>query len=186
MEKKLTRDELLIELIEKAKDIFTTAEQKYDIGQILENSSSFKGKNHLFLVQCYFSDNGALFSLTEEEAVKQALLAVKEGSDYGCYFLYLLWKEKKPVQARNALRICCDYSYPDAYLEMAKCKHYGILFEKDIDGAILYYRKAALSGRKEGYEGLMKVYLEQNEIDKEKEVYEEAKRNGIVLSGVIE
>lgn len=186
MEKKLTRDELLIELIERANDIFTTAEQKYDIGQILENSSSFKGKNHLFLVQCYFNETEALFSLTKKDAIKQALLAVKEGSDYGCFYLYQLWKDNKPVEARNALRICCDYGYPEAFLEMAKCKHYGILFEKDIDGAILYYKKAAMSGRKEGYEGEMKIYLELNMIDKEKEVYEEAKRNGIVLSGVIE
>ncbi len=186
MEKKLTRDELLIELIEKAKDIFTTAEQKYDIYQILETSSSFKGKNHLFLVQGYFNEKESLFTLNEKEAEKQALLAVKEGSDYGCYYLYQLWKNTKPVQARNALRICSDYGYPEAYLEMAKCKHEGILFEKDIDGAIACYQKAAKSGRKEGYEGLMKIYLELNQIDKEKEIYEEAERNGIFLSGVIE
>ena len=39
---------------------------------------------------------------------------------------------------------------------------------------------------KEGYEGLMKLYLELGMIDKEKEVYEEAKKKGVFLSGVVE
>lgn len=186
MEKKLTRDELLKELIEKAKDIFTTAEQKYDIVQILQTSSSFKGKNHLFLVQCYFNEIDILFSLTKEDAIRQALLAVKEGSDFGTYYLYLLWKEDRPIEARNALRMCCDRGYKKAFLEMAKCKHYGEIFQLDRKGALEYYRKAALSGMKEGYEGLMKLYLELGMIDKEKEVYEEAKKKGVFLSGVVE
>lgn len=186
MEKKLTRDELLMQLIDKAKDVFTTSEQKYDILKILKESTNFRGKNHLFLVQCYFQETTPLFFITKEEALEQAEAALKDGNAYSCYYLYRLLKEKNPVRARNYLRICCDHAYPIAYLEMAKCKHYGNLFYRDYEGAIQYYQKAALSGLKEGYEGLMSLYLELGEIEKEKEVYQEAKKKGFDLLGVVE
>ena len=55
MEKALSRDELLIQLLEKARNPFTTCEQKEDILTIMKDSSNFKGKNHIFLLQCYFN-----------------------------------------------------------------------------------------------------------------------------------
>ena len=51
MEKALSRDELLIQLLEKARNPFTTCEQKEDILTIMKDSSNFKGKNHIFLLQ---------------------------------------------------------------------------------------------------------------------------------------
>ncbi len=186
MEKKLTREELLRELIEKAKDVFTTCEQKMDIEKILKESTNFKGRNHLFLARCYFRPEDALFSVSEEEALSQSYLALKEGSNYAYFYLYFLLREKEPVKARNCLRLACDCAYPDAYLEMADCKREGKLFTMDYEGALSYYRKAALSGRKEGYEGMMVLYLELGDIENEKKVYEEATAKGFVLSGVIE
>lgn len=186
MEKKLTREELLKELIEKAKDVFTTCEQKTDIQKILEESTNFRGKNHLFLARCYFHSEDALFPVSEEEALHQSYLALKEGANYAYFYLYFLLRDNEPVKARNYLRIACDCAYPDAYLEMADCKRKGKLFTRDREGALSYYRKAALSGRKEGYEGMMMLYLELGDIENEKKVYEEATEKGFVLSGVIE
>ena len=185
MEKKLTRDELLKNLIEQANDIFTTCEQKYDIRKILETSSNFKGKNHIFLVQCFFDKENPLFTVTEEQAIEQADLAFKEGNTFSCYYLALLLKDKNPVKARNYLRISCDCAFPQAYLEMAKCKHYGVLFLQDRKGAMEYYRKASLCGMKEGYEGMLKLYSEDGNYEAEKKVYDEALKKGIKLSGIV-
>lgn len=186
MEKKLSREELLKRLLEIAIDPFTSVEQKHDIRKIMETSTNFKGKNHLFLVQCYFNETDPLFTVTKAQALTQAKLAFKEHNLYSCYYLYLLLKDSEPVQARNFLRICCDNAFPNAYLEMAKCRHKGILFEKNDDIAFENYSKAALCGLEEGYYGMLLIASEKGDKEKTKVIYESAKKKGFILPGIVE
>lgn len=186
MEKQISRNELLLRLLAIAKNPFTTCEQKFDVRKILENSSNFDGKNHIFLVQCYFSKTSPLFTVTKEEAIYQARLALKEKNLFSCYYLFLLLKDSNPTSARLYLRIAVDEGYPEAYLEIAKCYHYGIVFNQDKEKALDYYKKAALSNNQDGYYGLLYMYSENQEYNKEKQIYKEAISKGFNLPGVVE
>lgn len=184
MEKKLTRDELLLSLLKKARNPFTTIEQKNDIKRILMESNTMKGMNHLFLAQCHFDDN-PLFQVSEEEATRQALLAYKENNTGCFYYLYLLNKNRNEAKARNYLRLSCTYGNPRAYLEMAKLLHKGILFPKDRVASFNNYKKAARCNLEEGYFGMLLLASEDGSYELEKEIYEEAKKKGFILPGVI-
>lgn len=184
MEKKINKEELLKRLLIIAKDPFTTCEQKFDIRKIFEKSTNFAGRNHLFLVQCYFAEENPIFIVSKEEAILQAKLAVKEGCIYGCYYLFLLLKETRPVDARNCLRIAADEGIAQACLEMAKCQHYGIVFEKNRQKAYENYAKAAGCGMMEGYYGMLLMASEDRDIQRQKNIYEKAKENGIELPGI--
>lgn len=186
MEKKLSKEELLKNLLIIAKDPFTTCEQKYDIRHILMTSSNFQGKNHLFLVQCYFSEDYPLFILNKNEAIQQAKLAIKEGCFYASYYLFLLLKDSEPQLARNCLRLCSDKGIPIACLEIAKCLQYGIVFDSNRKLAFEYYEKASKAGLKDGYYGMLLMASEDNDIEKQKEIYQKAKENGIELPGIIQ
>lgn len=186
MEKALSRDELLIQLLEKARNPFTTCEQKEDILTIMKDSSNFKGKNHIFLLQCYFNPVDPLFIIDEKEALRQGYLALKENNPYSCYYLYLLLKDKEPSKARNYLRLCCDSAYPEAYLEMAKCQHKGILFEENREKAFENYKKAAKCGLYEGYYGMFLMASEDGDYPLQKTIIEEAEKRGFHLPGIIE
>lgn len=184
MEKKLTRDELLVSLLKKARNPFTTIEQKNDIKRILMESNTMKGMNHLFLAQCHFEDN-PLFQVDEEEAARQANLAYRENNTGCFYYLYLLNRDKNEAKARNYLRLSCTYGNPRAYLEMADLLHSGTLFEKDPDSAFKNYRIAAKCGLEEGYFGMLLLASESGRYELEKEIYEEAKKKGFTLPGVV-
>ena len=186
MEKTLTRDELLLQLLQKAQNPFTTPQQMNDIKQVLLTSSNFQGKNHIYLLRCFFNEVEPLFLITEQGAIQQAYFALKENHPFSCYYLYKLLKDRDPVKARNYLRICVDYAYPEAYLEMAKCQHYGILFEQNRKSAFEYYKKAALCQRKEGYYGMLLMACEDGDTDLEEEIYKEAKKRGFLLPGIVE
>lgn len=184
MEKKINKEELLKRLLIIAKDPFTTCEQNFDIRKIFENSTNFFGRNHLFLVQCYFAEENPIFVVSKEEAIQQARLAVKEGCLYGCYYLFHLVKDTRPVDARNFLRIAADEGIAEACLEMAKCQHYGNVFEKNRKQAFENYKKAAQSGMMEGYYGMLIMASEDRDKDLQERIYNQAKERGIELPGI--
>lgn len=186
MEKQLSREELLRTLINRAIDPFSTCEQKNDIQRILEESDSFGGKNHIFLVQSYLRHDENIFKVDRKKAIDQAFLAMKEGNPYSCYFLFHLLKDTNPTMARNYLRLACDHAIPEAYLEIARCKHHGILFTMDRKGAFIYYQKAGISGLKEGYDGMLIMACEDHDIKLQNKVKGEALIHGFELMGTIE
>lgn len=185
MEKSLTHDNLLQTLINRAIDPFSTCEQKQDIQRILEQSSSFGGLNHLFLVQCYLRNDDNIFSIDKDKAILQAELALNEGNTYSCYFLFQLLKNDKRAMARNYLRLACDYAIPEAYLEMAKCLHKGYLFIQDRQKAYENYKKAARSGLREGFYGMLLITCEDGDIEKQNKIITEAGLAGYDLYGMI-
>ena len=101
MEKPLSREELFNGLLEKVRNPFTSDEQKNDIRRILISSSSFKGRNHLFLVECYLNPDNSFFYVSKKEAIQQAQLAIDEKNFKGHYYLHLLYQDTDPVKSRN-------------------------------------------------------------------------------------
>ncbi len=186
MEKRLTRDELLENLLQRASNPFTSMEQKTEIKKILMESTTMRGMNHLFLVRCYFNEENPLFFVTEDEALRQAHLALKENNTGAYYYLSLLYKDKDPTKARNYLRLSCYAKNPYAFLLLGKYRKEGILFEKDRKKAEECFRIAANCHLKEGYFQLLLMASEDHNIPKENGIYGEALFHGIKLPGVIE
>lgn len=184
MEKQLTRDELLFSLLKKAKNPFTTMEQKNDVKRILMESSTMRGMNHLFLAKCYFEDK-PLFNISKEEAIRQANLAYKENNTGAFFYLYKFAKDTHPSIARNYLRLACMYGNPYAYLELANLKKDGILFEKNLKEAFENYKMAAECNLKEGYFGMLLIASEKGNEELQKEIYQKAIKNNIELPGII-
>lgn len=185
MEQKIEKDKLLTILLDQAKDAFLPYEKKADILKILKTSDSFNGKNHIFLVDCYFDDD-PIFLISREEAFNQANLALKEGNNFAYYYLYKLNKDQDEVEARNCLRFAVDHGYSKAYLEMARCCHLGEIFEKSIDQAIFYYKKACHTGEQDAYFYLCLLYAQLGETKKEEELYLYGLSRGFNLPGVVE
>lgn len=185
MEKKLTQQELLENLIRTASQPFTTSEQRHDIKTVLENSSNFHGMNHLFLVSCYFEEN-PLFSISEGKALYQAGLALKEGNPIAYYYLYLLHKGKEEQKARIDLRMAVHYKVPQALLEMARLLEKGEMFPHNQNKAFQLYQQAAEKGETEAYYGMLLIASKNQDIEKAKQIYKEAKEKGISLPGVVE
>lgn len=185
MEKNLPRNELLLSLLKKASNPFTSMEQKLDVKRILMESVTMQGMNHLFLAQCHF-DSNPLFYIDEKEALHQARLAYQENNPGAYYYLYLLLKEKKPMRAKSYLLLSCTAGNPKAYYELGKLYFHGELFKKDLDKAYENFSLAAKCNVKEGYFGMLLVSAIQGKIEQEKEVYQMAKENGIELPGVVE
>lgn len=183
MEKKLTSKELLRNLIVSANDPFATVERLEDIKKVLSTSKNFAGINHLILAKSYFEDNITPFKLTEEEVKKQCELAIEEGNQIGYFYLYKL--AKTDVERRKYLNISIYTNYAPAYLEYAKLHHKGDIYQKDLNKAYQYYRKAANSGLEDGYFGMIMIDIETNNLKKQKEDYEEAKRKGFKLPGIV-
>ncbi len=185
MEKTLTRDELLYYLLEKARNPFTTIEQKNDVKRVLMESNTMRGMNHLFLAKCYFDEN-PLFQISRKEAIRQAVLAFQENNSGAFYYLYLLLKDSDPSKARNYLRLSAAYGNPKAYLDMAYYQHHGILFEKNEKEAYQNYSIAARCGLYDGYYGMFLLACEHHDVQLEKQIYHQAEENGFKLPGIIE
>lgn len=184
MEKHLTRNELFSTLLKKAKNPFTTIEQKNDIRRILMESTTMRGMNHIYLLKCHFDEN-PIFNISKKEAIHQANLAMKENNTDVFYYLYLLCKEDFPSRARNYLRLACTYGKPEAYLEIGRLKKEGILFEKNTEEAFESYRIAADCNLKEGYFGMLLIASEKQDYELEQQIYKEAIEKGIELPGII-
>lgn len=185
MEKTLTKDELLINLISQAMNPFNTMEQKLVVKRILAESTTLYGKNHLFLVSCYLSDT-PLFHVNKQEALKQAYMALHEGNEAAYYYLFYLLKDDNPSMARNYLRIACEKGYPKAHLEIAKQYHFGEVFEINRKKAFHHYHIAAKCGMQDGYFGMLLMASEDKDIEKERSIYLSALIRGIPLPGVVE
>ena len=186
MEKPLSREELFSGLLEKARNPFTSDEQKNDIKRILLSSSSFRGRNHLFLVECHLNPDITYFSISKEVAIQQAELAIKEKNFKGHYYLHLLYQDIDPVKSRNHLRRACVYQMPIAFARRGYLLHEGILFEKNSEEAYKCFCQAALLKEKEGYFGRLVRQSEKGNVRAEKEVIRKAKEEGIILPGYIE
>ena len=185
MEKTLTRDELLLSLLKKARDPFTTMEQKRDVKRIMMESTTMRGMNHLFLVQCYFQDH-PLFHVTRKEALNQAYLAFRENNQGAYYYLYLLLKDEDQVRARNYLRLACTSGNPYAFLEMGKLQYRGELFPLNRKEAYQSFSMAAKCGLPDGYFYMLLIASEDHDVDLEKKIMEEARKAHIELPGVVE
>lgn len=186
MEKSLSRNELLTTFLRQAENPFTSMEQKADIKRILEESTTMRGMNHLYLVQCYFEEDHPLFYVTEEEALTQAQLALKENNRGAYFYLYKLYRDKDEVKARNYLRLSCWNKNPYAYLEMGKLRKDGILFKKNREEAYRNFEVAARCGLEEGYFNLLLMASEDHDYEKEKKIYRTALVRGISLPGVVQ
>lgn len=185
MEKRLTRNELFDSLISKARNPFTTSEQKSDIKKILMESNTMNGLNHLFLVKCYFEEK-PLFRISKEEAIKQANKAYNEHNSGIYHYLYLFSKDENPQRAKSYLLISCLYGYAKSYLEIANLYYKGILFEKNIDKAYENYKIASSCHLKEGYFGMLLIAVEKGDFNLQKEIIEKAKKDNIELPGIVE
>lgn len=185
MEKNLSRDELLYSLLKKAEDPFTKLEQKRDILRILKESSTMRGMNHLFLVDCYFKEENAIFNINKEEAIKQAKLALKENNVGSFYFLYLLLKDTDKRKARCYLLLSAMYGNPKAHLSLGDHYLNGTLFKKDLSKAEIHYQIAADCDEKDGYFKLLYLASLSKDIEKQKVIYEKAKLKNIFLPGVV-
>ncbi|MFA6829718.1 MAG: hypothetical protein WCR67_03330 [Bacilli bacterium] len=184
MEKKISQRELLRKLLLAAIDPFSSQEKINDIEAILRTSSSFSGMNHLALVRSYLDETSFPFRITREEALNQVNLALKEGNKIGYYYLYCL--SKLDIEKRKYLNLAIHYEYPPALLEYAKLLHSGQLFDKNIDLAYQYYKKASLSHLEGGYLGMIQIDIEKKDYQQEKKDYDLAKINGFTLPGIIE
>lgn len=185
MEKKLSRDELLYSLLKIAENPFTNIEQKRDIFRILKESSTMRGMNHLFLVNCYFNKEKAIFNVNREEAIFQAKLALKENNVGAFYFLYMLLKDTDVRKARCYLLLSAMYGNPKAHLSLGDHYLYGTLFERDLVKAEKHYTIAAECKEKDGYFKLLYIASLNNDIKKQNSIYEKAKENGIILPGIV-
>lgn len=183
MEHRLTTKDLLRNLLKSSRDPFITPERLLDIRHVLMTSSNFGGVNHLIMAKTYLEPDLYPFSLTKEEAISQAELAIDEKNPIGYFYLYLF--SEKEEEKRKYLNISLMTGYENAYLEYARLLHDGILYPKDIDRSYLYFRKAADKGLADGYFGLMKIDIEREDYEMEKKHFEEARRKGISLPGVV-
>lgn len=183
MEHRLTTKDLLRNLLKSSRDPFITPERLLDIQKVLMTSSNFSGVNHLIMVKTYLEPDLYPFHLTKEEAVSQAKLAIDERNPIGYFYLYLL--SDREEEKRKYLNISLMTEYEYAYLEYANLLHEGRLYQKNVDKAYLYFRKAADKGLADGYFGLMKIDIEREDYEMEKKHFKEARRKGIVLPGVV-
>lgn len=186
MEKPLSREELFNGLLEKVRNPFTSDEQKNDIRRILISSSSFKGRNHLFLVECYLNPDNSFFYVSKKEAIQQAQLAIDEKNFKGHYYLHLLYQDTDPVKSRNHLRRACVYQRPKAYARRGHLLHDGILFEKNREKAYEAFYQASCLHDPSGYFGRLLRQSEKGNLKGELEMIEKAKEDGIFLPGYIE
>lgn len=186
MEKPLSREELFNGLLEKVRNPFTSDEQKNDIRRILISSSSFKGRNHLFLVECYLNPDNSFFYVSKKEAIQQAQLAIDEKNFKGHYYLHLLYQDTDPVKSRNHLRRACVYQRPKAYARRGHLLHDGILFEKNMEKAYEAFYQASRLHEPSGYFGRLLRQSEKGNLKGEMETIEKAKEDGIFLPGYIE
>lgn len=186
MEKKLSSKQLLRNLLIAARDPFSSDEKITDIQNILATSNSFDGVNHLILVKTYLNPTLFPFMVTKEEAFNQASLALKERNNVAYYYLYLLYKEDNELEkARHSLNAAATYQVVEALLEIARLKKEGIIYEKNIDSAISYYKEACKLNSREAYYSLQLLYNELGQYDKAEEIYKEAKEKGIQLLGTV-
>ncbi len=187
MEKRLTREELLENLINQLQDPFCSPEKYNDIQTILFQSDTFNGLNHLFLADLFLKNDRSLFRIDEKEAERQISLALKEGNKAAYYFFYLFHKQLgNATKARNYLRISYDLGLPDAYIAMGQESIDGTLFPKDLSFAYACFKRAVLSGKKEGHYYLLLVDTILGNKKKAEEDYQKAKEDGYVLPGVVE
>lgn len=183
MEKKLTPKELLRNLIISSQDPFTSTERLEDIKRVLLTSDNFAGINHLYMAKTYLNPEAYPFQISKEEAREQCKLAIQEGNEIGYYYLYFL--ADTDIEKRKYLNLSVLAKYPKAYLEYAKLKHQGIVYEKDIDKAYEYYKKAAHSGLQDGYYGMIQIDIERGDSRKQQEDYDEATKKGFHLPGIV-
>lgn len=183
MEKKLTPKELLRNLIQSSKDPFTSTERLEDIKRVLLTSDNFCGINHLYMVKTYLNPDSYPFSITKQEAVNQCNKALKEGNTIGYFYLYLLSEEE--LEKRKYLNLSLLYKYPNAYLEYARLHHIGTIYEKDLEKAYVYYKKAAGCGLKEGYYGMITIDMETGNKERQVQDYKEAEKKGFKLAGIV-
>lgn len=185
MEPGIEKDRLLTILIDQARDVFITVEKKADLLRVLKESDSFNGKNHIFLLTCFFDDNPT-FLISKEEAINQAQLALKEGSGIGYYYLYKLYKDEDKSKARNCLRMAVDIGYSIAILELAKCYHFGTTFAKNEALAEKYYKISCKLGEADAYFYLLMLYCQQGNKEKAEELYIYGLSRGFDLPGIVE
>lgn len=188
MEKRLTREELLQNLIRQLEDPFCSAEKYADIKNILFTSDTFHGVNHLFLAKLYLDGVKDFLPVDEKECLHQIELALKEGNHNAYFFLYLFYRKVGDFsKARNFLRLSYDRHYPDALLAMGKESMEGILFQKDLSFAYACFRRAIDLGRKkEGYYHMVLIDTMLGNTKRAREDYEKAKKDGVLLPGVVE
>lgn len=185
MEPGIEKDRLLTILIDQARDVFISVEKRADLLKVLKESNSFNGKNHIFLLTCYFDENPT-FIISKQEAINQAQLAIKEGSGIGYYYLYNLYKDDQPSQARNCLRLAVDIGYSIAILQLAKCYHFGQTFQKDEKLAEKYYKIACKLDEPDAYFYLLMLYCQQGDKQKAEELYIYGLSRGFDLPGIVE
>lgn len=187
MEKPLTRKELLSHLIAQAEDPFCSTQELQDLRNILFQSDTFSGMNHLYLVTLYLKKEFSLFSVTKEQALEQCALALKEGNKRAYFYFYLVYKKDGDWQkARNSLRLSCDFKDREGYLWMGKELLSGELFPKDERKALSFFEKAIQAGEKKGYDELLFHYLKNGEKEKAKEILVRAEKDSYPLPGVVE
>ncbi len=186
MEKPLSRKELFNGLLDKVQNPFTSDEQKNDIKRILLSSSSFHGRNHLFLVECYLHPDNPYFYISKEEAIRQAELAIKEKNFRGHFYLHLLYQDIDEVKSRNHLRRACVYQVGAAYLRRGYLLHEGILFEKNRKLAYECFLQASYHHEKDGYFGRLVRKSEEGDLKGQKEIIRKAEEEGFSLPGYIE
>lgn len=183
MEKKLTPKELLRNLILSSNNPFTSTERLEDIKKVLLTSDNFCGINHLYMVKTYLQPESYPFTISKEEAIRQCDIALKEGNTIGYYYRYLL--SDNDVEKRKYLNLSVLNKYPKAYLEYARLHQLGIVYEKNLDKAYQYYKKAADSKLVEGYRGMMEIDIETGNKKQQVEDYEEAEKKGFHLPGIV-
>lgn len=187
MERPLTRKELLARLIRQAEDPFCTTEELSDLRNIIFHSDSFSGMNHLYVVDLYLRKDFSLFSVGFEEALRQCRLALQEKNKRGYFYLYRLYREKgQGLEARNSLRLSCDFQDPLGLLAMGRELLSGELFPKDEGKALSYLERAVQAGRKEGYDDLFFYHLRRGNRKEAEDVVRRAKEEHHFLPGVVE
>lgn len=185
MEKKLTQKELLQNLIKTASNPFTTIEQKRDIQKVLEESSNFKGANHLFLVECYLNSQNPLFVISEAKAIAQTNKALKEHNVIGYYYLYILMRKRNPLRARTSLRMACEFKIARAWYALGKEYLSGDLFDKDRIRAFDAFERSAQLGDARGYVEMLLIAAEDGDYEKQKKILKRAEDKGVLLPGVV-
>ena len=186
MENKLTKFQLLKNLIAKAFSPFSSLETIIDIKNILATSNGFDGFNHLYLVACYLQNDTRIFHLTREQAEQQLNLALSEHCDLAYYYQYLLYKNIDDKKAREGLYIITEFNYGPALLALAKEYESGHLFKKDDQKAYEYYLKATDCREIDAYIGCILLAKKYHDKDAEQKIYQKAEKNHISLPGRVE
>ena len=184
MEKEISKREKLLLLLKTATNPFSSDEKITDVLNIFKNSSNFDGLNHLILIDDYFKDD-SIFFLTKDEAILEAKKAVSENNKIGYYYLYLLYLDKDKKYALDCLLKIIDSSFPRADLAYAEHLYNGDIIKKDEKLAFKYYQNAAKYNFKEGYYGMMLILEKNHHYEEANQVYNEAKKKGIELPGVV-